>query len=72
MIHGPQTIFNDFVPGGFNDLKYLERIKQKSLNELNSKVKYLRRQLIYVEHLCNLVEKGENVDLNSTNRQFIN
>ena len=42
MINEPQTIFNDFVPGAFEDLKYQERIKHKTLNELNNKIKELR------------------------------
>ena len=41
MIHEPQTIFNDFVPGGFEKLRYQERIKHKALNELDNKIKYL-------------------------------
>lgn len=44
MINEPQTIFNDFVPGAFDGLKYQERIKHKTLNELNNKVKELRKQ----------------------------
>ena len=44
MINEPQTIFNDFVPGAFDQLRYQERIKHKTLNELNNKVKYLRRE----------------------------
>lgn len=44
MINEPQTIFNDFVPGAFDNLKYQERIKHKTLNELNNKVKELKKQ----------------------------
>lgn len=44
MINEPQTIFNDFVPGAFDQLRYQDRIKHKTLNELNNKVKYLRRE----------------------------
>lgn len=51
MINEPQTIFNDFVPGAFDDLKYQERIKHKALNELNNKIKYLRRQKVCIEIL---------------------
>ena len=65
MIHEPQTIFNDFIPGAFNNLKYLERIKHKSLNELKSKVIYLRKLMIYVEYLKKNVG---NIDINLINR----
>jgi hypothetical protein len=50
MINEPQTIFNDFVPGAFEALKYQERIKHKTLNELNNKVKYLRRELVLLDY----------------------
>lgn len=43
MINEPQTIFNDFVPGAFETLHYQERIKHKTLNELNNKIKELRK-----------------------------
>jgi hypothetical protein len=48
MINEPQTIFNDFVPGAFDNLKYQERIKHKTLNELNNKVKELRKIEAYL------------------------
>lgn len=51
MINEPQTIFNDFVPGAFEDLHYQERIKHKTLNELNNKIKELRKFKIYIEHI---------------------
>jgi hypothetical protein len=43
MINEPQTIFNDFVPGAFENLKYQERIKHKTLNEISNKIKELKR-----------------------------
>lgn len=43
MINEPQTIFNDFVPGAFEGIKYQERIKHKTLNEINNKVKELKK-----------------------------
>ena len=48
MINEPQTIFNDFIPGSFDNLKYQERIKHKTLNELNNKVKELRKIEAYL------------------------
>jgi hypothetical protein len=49
MINEPQTIFNDFVPAGFEGLGYQEHIKHKTLNELNNKLKELSKIKIYVE-----------------------
>jgi hypothetical protein len=48
MINEPQTIFNDFVPGGFEQIRYQERIKHKILNEINNKVKELKKLQIYL------------------------
>jgi hypothetical protein len=58
MINEPQTIFNDFVPGAFEGLKYQERIKHKTLNELNNKIKELRKLEIYVKYL---IDKKSNL-----------
>jgi len=55
MINEPQTIFNDFVPGAFEGLKYQERIKHKALNELDNKIKFLRKERCYVSHLLEWV-----------------
>jgi expansin (peptidoglycan-binding protein) len=52
MINEPQTIFNDFVPGAFENLPYQQRIKHKTLNELNNKIKELRKLEVYVKHLA--------------------
>jgi hypothetical protein len=49
MINEPQTIFNDFVPGSFDNSKYQQRIKHKTLNELNNKIKELRKLYCYLE-----------------------
>jgi len=48
MINEPQTIFNDFVPGAFEEVKYQERIKHKTLNEINNKIKELRKLEYYL------------------------
>lgn len=61
MINEPQTIFNDFVPGAFENLKYQERIKHKTLNELNNKVKYLRRERLILENDFQLAKAKNNL-----------
>jgi hypothetical protein len=66
MINEPQTIFNDFVPGAFENCKYQERIKHKTLNELNNKVKELRKIEAY---LCS-VEAQRDQDLLANLRTY--
>lgn len=63
MINEPQTIFNDFVPGAFEELHYQERIKHKTLNELNNKIKELRKFQIYIEHLRFRIKYNKGLEL---------
>jgi hypothetical protein len=57
MISEPYTIFNDFVPAGFEGLGYQENIKHKTLNELNNKIKELSKIKIYVETIRSIFIK---------------
>lgn len=59
MIHEPQTIFNDFVPGAFEGLRYQGRIKHKALNELDNKIKFLEKDRRFVEYLQQYVDRRD-------------
>lgn len=65
MINEPQTIFNDFVPAAFDNLKYQERIKHKSLNEINNKVKELKKIKYFLDRM-------ETKPFLETNREMLN
>ena len=69
MINEPQTIFNDFVPGAFENLPYQQRIKHKTLNELNNKIKELRKLELYVDYLRNNNNKKKKLTVKD--HQFI-
>ena len=71
MINEPQTIYNDFVPGGFDGLKYLERLKHKNVNEMNNKIKELRRTKLFLEQLLGDLEKEEKEDGMSTSIEHL-
>jgi hypothetical protein len=64
MINEPQTIFNDFVPAAFENLKYQERIKHKTLNEINNKIKELKK-------LKFILDKLESQHCQSMNRELL-
>ena len=70
MINEPQTIFNDFVPGAFENLPYQQRIKHKTLNELNNKIKELRKLELYVDYLID-VRNNKKKKLTVKDHQFI-
>ena len=59
MINQPPSIYTDFVPGGFDGIRYLDRLRHKHVNEMNNKIKELRRIKLFLEQLLQDLETEE-------------
>ena len=70
MINDPQKIFQEFTPGGFTKEKF-NKVKQKTLNELNNKYRYLKNMEYHLNKF-NESEEDDMKDFYPILKKFIN